>query len=78
MSYGGKKWVMWPNNNFGVFETKWGLDYELWVLSLSYELWVLSYENWVMAKPNEPLNISKVKGESQKPTHWNRTLQIHG
>ena len=55
MSYGGKTWVMWPNNNFGVFEIKWGLGYELWDLSLSYEDWVLSYENWVMAKPNELL-----------------------
>ena len=45
ISYGGKKWVMWPNNNFGVFEIKWGLGYELWVLSLSlsYELWKLSH-----------------------------------
>ena len=48
-------WVMWPNNNFGVFEIKWGLGYELWVLNLSYELWVLSYEIWVMAKPNKPI-----------------------
>ena len=38
-------WVMWPNNNFGVFEIKWGLGYDLWVLSLSYELRVLNYEN---------------------------------
>ena len=50
-----KKWVMWPNNSFGVFEIKWGLGYELWVLSLSYKLWVLSYKNWVMTKSNEPL-----------------------
>ena len=38
-------WVMWPNNNFGVFEIKWGLGYDLWVLSLSYESRVLNYEN---------------------------------
>ena len=38
-------WVMWPNNNFWVFEIKWGLGYDLWVLSLSYELQVLNYEN---------------------------------
>ena len=36
-----KKWVMWSNNNFGVFEIKWGLGYELWVLSI--ELWKLSH-----------------------------------
>ena len=36
---------MWTNNNFGVFEIKWGLGYDLWVLSLSYELRVLNYEN---------------------------------
>ena len=46
MSYDGKKWVMWPNNNFEVFEIKWGLGYELWVLSLSYEYWVLKIESW--------------------------------
>ena len=48
---------MWPNNNFVVFEIKWSLGYELWVLSLSYEFWVLDYENWVIVKPNEPLII---------------------
>ena len=47
-------WVMLPIKNFGVFERKWKLSYELWILSLRYELWVLSYENWVMAKLNGP------------------------
>ena len=41
MSYGGKKWVMWPNNNFGVFEIKWGLG---WVMGFELELWVMSIE----------------------------------
>ena len=38
-------WVMLPNKNFGDFERKWKLSYELWILRVRYELWVLSYEN---------------------------------
>ena len=34
-------WVMWPNNNFGVFEIKWGLG---WVMGFELELWVMSIE----------------------------------
>ena len=50
MSYDAKgelcDWVMWPNKNFGVFEIKWDLGYELWVLSLS---WVMSIELWKLS-----------------------------
>ena len=34
-------WVMWPNNNFEVFEIKWGFG---WVMGFELELWVMSIE----------------------------------
>ena len=46
-------WVMWPNNNFGVFEIKWGLG---WVMG--FELRVMSYEYWVIKTESWPNQMS--------------------
>ena len=48
-------WVMWPNNNFGVFEIKWGLG---WVMGFELELWVMSYEYWVIKTESWPNQMS--------------------